>query len=105
MADSAELQNELNFMAWKQEHARRRQQLRTQFNMWREHQHDRMYNHRQYKTEANEQTEQLKVLLQSRLDKACSCNTCHSSSRRSSLGDTGGQPLKAGDASNVPNAA
>lgn len=106
MADrNPEQQNELNYMAWKIEHARRRSQLRTQFNLWRERQHDRMCNHQLYKTESNEQTEELKEKLQQRLEQACSCDSCRTQARRTSIGDTGGQPLKAGVTEDMPNAA
>eukprot|EP00249_Psilotum_nudum_P034507 c53632_g1_i1 orf=415-735(-) len=105
MMDIADQQNELNYIAWKQEHARRRHQLRTQFNMWRERQHDRMCNHQLYKSESNEQTEELREMLQQRLDQACSCDSCRSETRRTSIGDTDDRPLKAGDTSDVPNAA
>lgn len=117
MADSAEQLNELNYMAWKKEHALRRQQLRTQFNVWREKQHDRLCNHHVYKNESTEQTDQLKEMLSERLEKACSCNACRTEStqfrrlsdvgqsevsRRTSIGDTGGQPLKAGTNTSRP---
>lgn len=73
---SPEVQNELNYIAWKNEHAQRKRELRTQFNIWRDHQNQRMCNHQLFKSESKEQSEQLKQMVERRLSNACSCNTC-----------------------------